>query len=1590
MGCSFELFPVRGLLTFLLFSAGLLIAATGIVLHRLADPAVQSQLAHAVTRHLTARTETAISIDSASLSVFRSLQLSGVLVRDQQGDTLLYSRQLNAGINLIRAAFGRIHLRSLHLDQALIRLQRRDDTADWNFQFLLDAFSGNDTVKGKSPRLQIGELRLENIRFELHDRPNHTRLHFLLPRLQVAVEQTDLSRSLFVIRHIILDQPDLQVYRLAGSQTDEPRADTGIVHLNTKPLRLRVHRFALMNGQFRYDDEQEPVRTGTFDGLHQSYRHLNLILTNGALLHDRIEAIIDQLSFEERCGFRVTRLSGEAAITPGAATLANLQLTTPHSTLADSFAFYYKNFHAFYDFTNEVGMHVRLKNASVGPADLAYFGLPLPLAAERIRISGTATGPLADFDVTDLQLQAGRLTRFQGHASFNGLPDVQQTFISVEADNFISNADDLRRITGSQSLAQRLAAAGTIGFQGSFLGFPSDFVAYGTFRTQLGTLRSDLNMKLSDATATYSGNLATEQFDIGQLLNRSGSFGRLTLDVSVTGSGLDVATASARLTGKVDRLEYEGYPYSGIVVDGWLNQQQFDGMLRINDPNLQLDFSGLINLSATLPTYRFTARLQHADLARLGLGTTPLRLQANVNLNLAGRTVDDLSGQVQVAGLHLHREHQHFLLDSLYAFVSEGGQESRRKLAIRSSVLQADVTGRFALSRLPADVLRSLQYYFPLLPAPEAPVFNQDFDFNITSLNISPLIRILLPELDGLNNTRLQGHFQAASHKLVLQGNIPQLRYGPMDFGTLTLEGTAPADSQFIRISGEEWRIGDTMRIARPAITAQLGPGKSRILLSAQSFDRQSHLHLPVAITADNQQMQFHLLPGEIRLNGIVWSLSPNNRIRFQEQRLLFENFVLTSGFRMLEVQNINPRVRATNLALRFHQIPLEDFPQLTRIGNWRLSGQINGSAELINVFNNLRINARLTAFRFGINEALIDQALFAIDYVPEKDELQINTRLSDANYDVVVSGSYFPKRKSQQLDLTLQVNEAELALAEALFFRELVSETSGRASGRLRLYGTLKAPLLTGKMDIAGLQTTVDYLKTRYSSPALTLRFRESAIDLGRIRLYDRNGDSALVSGQIPHRNLDDWRLAVTLQTNRFLLLNTTATDDSLFYGTGIASGIITFSGSADAPEIVANLRTERGSRISIPIYNTSSVAQSSFIEFRQAGQSAATASRSGPDMASLSMAFNVEVTPEALFRIIFDEKTGDIIEASGAGDLRMEVVLPDEFNMYGRLQVAEGQYLFTQYNFFNKYFTIDPGGTIEWNGSPYDARLNLSAVYSTRASLEVLLAESALLSEQDRRELRQRQAVDLYLMLNGPLAAPEISFDIRLAENTGTSNAANLVLMRIRQDENELNKQVFGVLLLGHFLPPSADLVGSGLGTEVNNNLSEFLFNQLSYLASSIRSDVDLNVSYQTYEASINPADPADLVRRNELQVALTKRFFNDRLALDVGGNFDFGGSGVQQPPTGIAGDFAVDYKITPDGRIRARVFSKSDYDAIDERVKTRNGIGIKISRDFNNLRELFGRSQATLTSAVTDSTERRRPTAARRPGQQARQRY
>src|SRR5690606_6037169 len=217
-------------------------------------------------------------------------------------------------------------------------------------------------------------------------------------------------------------------------------------------------------------------------------------------------------------------------------------------------------------------------------------------------------------------------------------------------------------------------------------------------------------------------------------------------------------------------------------------------------------------------------------------------------------------------------------------------------------------------------------------------------------------------------------------------------------------------------------------------------------------------------------------------------------------------------------------------------------------------------------------------------------------------------------------------------------------------------------------------------------------------------------------------------------------------------------------------ASGSVQFLGPVSDLRISSTARTEKNTRIYIPISGSSSVEQKDYIPFINSGDSTDARTckqeirRNKIRTTGITFDLNLDVTPDAYCEIIFDLKAGDIIRGRGNGDLRLAMDTKGEFNMFGAFEFTEGWYNFTLYDIINKEFEIQKGSKISWYGDPYQGVLDINASYNQQASLAPLLTDLVSSSEQDLNipQLRRKYPVQVLVKIEGLMLSSNISFDI------------------------------------------------------------------------------------------------------------------------------------------------------------------------------------------------------------------------------------
>ena len=312
------------------------------------------------------------------------------------------------------------------------------------------------------------------------------------------------------------------------------------------------------------------------------------------------------------------------------------------------------------------------------------------------------------------------------------------------------------------------------------------------------------------------------------------------------------------------------------------------------------------------------------------------------------------------------------------------------------------------------------------------------------------------------------------------------------------------------------------------------------------------------------------------------------------------------------------------------------------------------------------------------------------------------------------------------------------------------------------------------------------------------------------------------------------------------------------------------------------------------------------------------------------LSVLFNGDIRPEATLFLEIDKAAGDILKVNGSGKILINVIPSTGFfSIKGDYTVQQGSYRFVLANMLTRDFTIQEGGRILFNGDISRSRLDLTAIYKVKTSINALI--------NDTVSVGTRRNVYCKLGITGTLTSPHLKFGIEIPDLDPTTN---LMVESALKNEESIQRQFAALLVYGGFAETN-----NAAGNNINlySNVSGILSGQLNYLMQHLGIPVGLGVDYNQ-----------DRKGNGIYDLSLSTQLFNNRVMV----NGNIGNSPYSsQNGSNVVGNIDVEIKLDEKGRVRLNLFSRapdkySNY--LDD--SQRSGAGIVYQKEFNSFKELF----------------------------------
>lgn len=1345
-----------------------------------------------------------------------------------------------------------------------------------------------------------------------------------------------------------------------------------------KAKQINIGEAIVSNSVFAYDNTGKDSLQG-FDYNHFALTINEAQLQNFLVLGDTVQFDVNSMNVEDqKTKFDIKELSSFFRISQKSLEFKGLVLKVGQSIISDTVIFTYQSQEDLNDFINRVQINAHFTNTIIHPHDLALFAPATKVLPHPVAINGKVKGRVNNFRFNNMKLETGN-SLLQGSVTMDGLPDFNETFIVLHLKNSRIDFHDLSTVLNENAI-NRLTPLGVLSLQGQFLGYPTDFVATGDFSNNLGRIISDINLKVNEVSfekSSYKGKISMIDFNLGKYFNDTLTFQKVNMDGRISGFGFTRSTANFSLVSTIQSIGINQYNYQNIQTDARFSSQFFNGELKIQDPNMMVRAKGSVDLRNNLNRIKLQATLDTVNLDAVNLSSKKLFLRALVDINLTGLQLDSLAGDARIKDLSVNYNKEWMHLDDLTLHAERDA--AQRQLVLDSDILHAKATGDFYFSTLFVDIqtllsefylnIRNNQeqiqdYYQHKLLQPN--VYEANFDIDIK--NIKPVSDLLKLNVKAGRNINIRGKFSNGATTLIhAYTNIDSLRYNNVLLNNTELEINAS------KVSNQPQTLA--MLFVQSA-AQQIGELKTKNFISEAIWD-SNHVDFNVGI---DQQVRDH----HVRLNGTV-DFRDSTEIRFDQTSKIqllekiweidSSNLISVKGrawtFHTLKWESQEQSVRVDG---RISDDPSEvlvaaaknfDLSSVNSLTQRPLSGRVDAEITVSNLYDQLTLQNEIDIHELKVDDFLVGNVTGNNVWDPDAKKFMIEFIIDRLNTKIVnCSGYYSPLDQISPLAISANLEKANLKIIEP-FIEHIFSNIDGTLSGNYSITGTLQKPILKGEAQIENGQVTIDYLKTVYQVSG-TIGLRPEAISFENIELTDGLKNKGKLEGEISHVNFRQMQVNIKAQFNDFQLLNTTIRDNELFYGQGYGTGTVSIVGPVSNLIITADATTKKNTRIYIPISGSSSVEQKEFINFVNMNDSTYQSTvvlrpTKKINITGITFDLNLNVTPDAYCEIIFDIKSGDIIRGRGNGRVKLQLDTKGEFNMFGPVTFTEGGYNFTLYDIINKEFTIEPGSSITWFGDPYQGAMKINASYNQLVSYAPILNDPTLESVP---QIRRKYPSQVLLELDGPMLSPQIDFDIIAKDLPKSINTEDGRTVRLEEsfdafksklDEQELKRQVFSLIVLRKFSPPDAFNTSGTLAGSV----SELFSNQLSYWMSQVDQNLEIDVDLGNMDQDAF----------NAFQLRLSYTFLNGRLRVTREGTFgnqDNSNSGTSTSGnngsnlSSVVGDWTVDYLLTPDGKLKVKMYSRANVNPVNTSLNSQNaittGVSLQYTQSFNELKDIL----------------------------------
>ena len=1327
-------------------------------------------------------------------------------------------------------------------------------------------------------------------------------------------------------------------------------------------LELQMQSILIRHGNITYDILNKDHSKQQFNPNHIDISNISGKISLKHYSKDSLQAHISKLSFNEISGLNVDKLSMNIVGNRDSIYIENFNLTLPHSSISiPSAGVLLTEVSNLPELFNKSSIALNLSPSVIAPKDLAAFLPILKDFSDTVEMSAKISGVINSISLDRLILKYGKFMSLTGNMDLKGLANKdEELYLFGRISDFNITTEGLNRIChnisgGNIILPEPVMNLDKLNFNGEISGFTDNMVAFGNLSSSIGSVQMDMLIgykRSNDTTMFLKGNIASSDLQISSLFKEGNPLGKARFNAEIDLTQPVRKKISGTVNAQINEVEYKGYNYENIYLAGKFKENEYEGLVQMDNPNGNIEIQGLFKNEKEKSVFDFMANIKGLRPDKLNITDkyeNP-NISLGINANFTGNNPDNFNGYIKLNNFSFHTEGDSLTIKDLQIEAS-ADDHSYKQMTISSDILSGEIKGMYSFSSLVSDLYQTTEKYLPSLIGSiyeeKKATKSNIFKFSIAIENTENVSNALKLPVTILEKTNIHGHYNDETGLLYAEADMPLFKIGKTSFEKGDIRLYNNDESINLQLSVSQYSKNNIHNFINITSYAKEDSLNTKLYWTNDKEEKyESEITASALFIEDYEgknkktlRTEITIPPTHLILKDSLWNIEPAS-LTISDGSINIDNFYLTNKDQYMHINGIISNDPKDVLLLDLNDIETSHIFDVLNIPALQFGGRATGTINARDLPGSMMIDGRIEIQDFSFNQAVQGRLNLSSEWDNDRQGILLLGSIykNDTTW-TDVNGYIYPIGKEQGLSIHFDANEINIAFMQK-YMRAFSDSISGLGYGYAHLYGTFSDIFIEGKPYVKDGRVNVNILNTDYTFSD-TVYLEKYAVKTKNTTLYDKDGNTGQLDFTLTHSGFDNLAYDLDIKADKMLIYDTPERINPRIYGNVYASGTANISGTESFVNVEGNMRSDIGTSVGFNFMEKSTVENYDFISFvnnANTGEQETKSDNGKEDRQVIKspmeyqLNFHVNVTPDAGLELMMDPNSGDKIRGNGNGNLQVRYGSLGDIQIFGNYLISSGTYNFSMQQLIRKRFNIRDGSIISFRGNPMEANLDIDAIYNLTANIQDL--DETLVLETANPSI----PINCVLQLDGHLQNPTITFDLELPNSNSEMERQ---VRSFIDTEDVMTRQIIYLLVLNKFYTPNYSR-NEYRSNEFSAVASSALSAQLSSLLSSLTDKVQIGTNIRTHQ---------DGIRDTEVEMLLSSQLLNNRLIFN--GNFGYKDY-IQS--NAFIGEFDLEYKLTRSGEISLKAYNHANDLYRYTKSLTRQGVGVMFRKDFDILSEIF----------------------------------